>query len=37
MAVKEAAASEGVPPKTVWRYVAKLTRSLDVHRQGLWA
>ena len=37
MAVEEAAANEGVAPKAVWRNVAKLARSLAVHRQGLWA
>jgi transcriptional regulator with XRE-family HTH domain len=37
MAVEEAAAKEGVAPKAVWRSVAKLARSLAVHRQGLWA
>jgi transcriptional regulator with XRE-family HTH domain len=37
MAVEEAAASEGVAPRAVWRNVAKLARTLDVHRQGLWA
>jgi transcriptional regulator with XRE-family HTH domain len=37
MAVEEAAAKEGVSPKAVWRNVAKLARSLAVHRQGLWA
>ncbi|MCU0923322.1 MAG: helix-turn-helix domain-containing protein [Burkholderiaceae bacterium] len=36
MAVEEAAAKEGVAPKAVWRNVAKLARSLAVHRQGLW-
>jgi len=36
MAVEEAAANEGVAPKAVWRNVAKLARSLAVHRQGLW-
>jgi DNA-binding XRE family transcriptional regulator len=35
MAVEEAAANEGVAPKPVWRNVAKLARSLAVHRQGL--
>ena len=35
MAVEEAAANEGVAPKAVWRNVAKLARSLAVHRQGL--
>ena len=37
MAVEEAAANEGVAPKAVWRNVAKLARSLAVHRQGVWA
>lgn len=37
MAVEEAAANEGVAPKAVGRNVAKLARSLAVHRQGLWA
>lgn len=37
MAVEEAAAQEGMPPKAVWRNVAKLAKSLSVHRQGLWA
>jgi len=37
MAVEEAAAKEGVAPKAVWRNVAKLARSLAVHRQGLRA
>ncbi len=37
MAVEEAAANEGVAPKAVWRNVAKLARSLAVHRQALWA
>ena len=36
MAVEEAAANEGVSPKAVWRNVAKLARSLAVHRHGLW-
>jgi hypothetical protein len=31
------AAKEGVAPKAVWRNVAKLAKSLAVHRQGLWA
>ena len=35
--MEEAAAKEGVAPKAVWRNVAKLARSLAVHRQGLWA
>ena len=37
MAVEEAALSEHVPPRTVWRNVCKLAKSLSVHRQGLWA
>ena len=37
MAMEEAAANEGVAPRAVWRNVAKLVRSLSVHRQGLWA
>ena len=36
MAVEEAAAKEGVAPKAVWRNVAKLARSLSVHRHSLW-
>lgn len=27
----------GLPAKAVWRSVAKLAKSLGVHRQGLWA
>jgi hypothetical protein len=37
MAVEDAAASEGVPPKAVWRNVSRLARSLGIHRKGLWA
>ena len=37
MAVEEAAAHEGVPPRAVWRNVSKLAKSLAVHRQDLWA
>jgi hypothetical protein len=36
MAVQQAAANEGVAPKAAWRHVAKLAKSLAVHRQGLW-
>lgn len=36
LAVEEAALSEGVSPKAVWRNVAKLARSLAVQRQSLW-
>ena len=37
MAVGEAAAQDGVAPKALWRNVAKLAKSLAVHRLGLWA
>ncbi len=37
MAVEEAALREHVPPRTVWRNVGKLAKSLSVHRRGLWA
>jgi hypothetical protein len=37
MAVEDAAASEGVAPKAVWRNVSKLARSPGIHRKGLWA
>jgi len=37
MAVEEAAAKEGVTPKAVSRNLAKLARSLALHRRGLWA
>jgi DNA-binding XRE family transcriptional regulator len=37
MAVEEAAARAHVSPKTVWRNVARLAKSLSVHRQALWA
>ena len=36
MAVEEAAARAKLPPRQVWRNVAKLARSLSVHRRGLW-
>jgi hypothetical protein len=32
----EAGLLDGVAPKAVWRNVARLARSLAVHRQGLW-
>jgi len=35
MAVEEAAQREQVPPRQVWRGVAKLARSLAVQRKGL--
>lgn len=37
MAVEEAAAHTHLPPREVWRNVAKLAKSLSVHRQALWA
>jgi hypothetical protein len=35
MAVEEAALREHVAARQVWRNVAKLARSSDVHREGL--
>lgn len=35
MAVEEAASREHVTPRQVWRNVAKLAKSLDVHRESL--
>jgi hypothetical protein len=37
MAVEEAAARKGVRPRDAWRGVARLARTLAVHRQELWA
>lgn len=37
MAVEEAAAHAHLPPRQVWRNVAKLAQSLAVHRRALWA
>jgi transcriptional regulator with XRE-family HTH domain len=37
MAVEEAAAHANVPPKTIWRNVAKLAKTASVHRQVLWS
>lgn len=37
MAVEEAASRAHLPPRQVWRNVAKLARSLSVHRRALWA
>lgn len=37
MAVEEAASRAHMPPRHVWRNVAKLARSLSVHRRSLWA
>ncbi|CDM24635.1 putative regulatory protein [Castellaniella defragrans 65Phen] len=36
MAVEEAASHTHLPPKQVWRNVAKLAGSLSVHRRTLW-
>ena len=37
MAVEEAAAKAQVPPRKVWRNVAKLAKSLSAHRKAMWA
>lgn len=37
MAVEEAAAQAHLPPRKVWRNVARLAQSLSVHRRALWA
>jgi|EBPBiocorrection_1091918.scaffolds.fasta_scaffold10257_4 transcriptional regulator with XRE-family HTH domain len=37
MAVEEAASRAHLPPRQVWRNVAKLAESLSVHRRALWA
>lgn len=37
MAVEEAAERAHVPPRRVWRNVAKLAGALAVHRRALWA
>lgn len=37
MAVEEAASRARLPPRQVWRNVAKLAGSLSVHRRALWA
>ena len=36
-AVEEAAAHAHLPPRQVWRNVAKLAEALSVHRRALWA
>ncbi len=36
MAVEEAAAEAQVPPRKVWRNVAKLARSFSAHRKDVW-
>ena len=37
MAVEETASRAHLPPRQVWRNVAKLAESLSVHRRALWA
>lgn len=37
MAVEEAASKAHVPPRKVWRNVAKMAKSLSAHRQSLWS
>ncbi|QHE85743.1 helix-turn-helix domain-containing protein [Hydrogenophaga sp. BPS33] len=37
MAVEETASRAHVPPRQIWRNVAKLAESLSVHRRALWA
>ena len=36
MAVEEAAADARVPPRMVWRNVARLARTLSAHRRAMW-
>ena len=36
MAVEEAASRAHLPPRQVWRNVARLAQSLSVHRRALW-
>ena len=37
IAVEEASAQAHLPPRKVWRNVARLAQSLSVHRRALWA
>ncbi len=37
MAVEEAAAGAHVPPRKVWRNLARMARSLSAHRRDMWA
>ena len=37
MAVEEAAAEARVPPRKVWRNLAKLAKTLSVHRKDMWS
>lgn len=36
MAVEEAATGANVPPRKVWRNVARLAKTLSAHRKALW-
>jgi len=36
MAVEEAAGEARIPPRRVWRNVARMARTLSVHRKDLW-
>ena len=37
MAVEEAAAEAHVPPRKVWRNVARLSKTLSGHRKAMWS
>jgi len=37
MAVEEAASRASLPPRQVWRNVARLAQALSLHRQAMWA
>lgn len=37
MAVEETAARTHLPPRQIWRNLARLAQSLSVHRRALWA
>ncbi|WP_269763805.1 hypothetical protein [Acidovorax delafieldii] len=37
MVVEETASCAHLPPRQIWRNVAKLAESLSVHRRALWA
>ncbi|HVR54937.1 MAG: transcriptional regulator [Variovorax paradoxus] len=37
MAVEEAASRGHLPPRQIWRNVARLAETLSVHRRALWA
>lgn len=36
MAVEEAAVTANLPPRKVWRNVARLARSMSAHRRAMW-